>query len=241
MRDDPRICRAVVHARKDNRESNKSQNRKRNQPKRNQPIPIGSLIRSLTYRRTIIHAYAEWLVEEIEHGCIPYFLTFTFNHLNPQNGPILAQMENEVERFYSTLVTRFERNPRSPRRQKFLPRLHAFPDLPTFKNRKYQYGLRDFTVNGGLHIHGILRIPEVSRFKGDLRLHITENQLHYVKHGNRLYRLDVELIRCRPENVTDYAYKAFKYGRVDPDHMLILPKSITELPPKWGPEPTIHH
>jgi hypothetical protein len=73
-------------------------------------------------------------------------------------------------------------------------------------------------VNGGLHAHGTLTIPEFSRFNGDVRLHIAENQAHYVKNRPGLSRIDIGSIKSQPEYVVDYVLKAFKCGRINPDH-----------------------
>jgi hypothetical protein len=180
--------------------------------------------------KTIVDAYGKWLLNEIEDGWKAYFMTFTFKQLKKSDGSMLFQMEDVVDRFYRRLVTRFVNNPRSASKHHLLPRLNAFPDVPYFKNRKYQYGISEVTVNGGLHVHGILRIPEVSKFKGDLREHLAEKAALYVRYP--LHNIDIQPITSRPDYVTGYGFKAMKNGKIDIDHMMIWPKCVSELPDK---------
>jgi hypothetical protein len=189
----------------------------------------------MSYKTKIVNAYGKWISDEIDDSWKAYFLTFTFKQLNRAYGTTLFQMEDAIDRFYRTLVTRFVRNPTSPSYKHLLPRLNAFPDVPYLKNKKYQYGIQEVTVNGGLHLHGILRIPESSRFNGDLRHYLAEKEALYVRYP--LHKIDIDEITSRPEYVTDYAFKALKTGRIDPDRMMIWPKSVSELSEKqWRQE-----
>jgi hypothetical protein len=176
----------------------------------------------------LVHAYGNWLCNEIEDGWKGFFITFTFKQLKKADGPLISQMEDIVDRFYRNLVRRFAWRPKS--QLHLLPRLNAFPDVPYIKNRKYQYRIDEVTVNGGLHVHGVLRIPEVSKFKGDLKHHLAEKAAVYVRYP--LHNIDLQPITSRPDYVVGYGFKALKNGRIDPDHMMIWPKSVSELPPK---------
>ncbi len=189
-----------------------------------------------SHRTRIIAEYGQSLRNDMLNGWTAYLLTFMFNQLRRENGPVIVQMNNEVERFYRTLVTRVVRNPRSIEEQHLMPQLNALPDAPFYKNRKYRYNIRDVTINGGLHVHGIIRIPQVSRLKQDLHLHVAENRDGYINSRPALHNIDIVRIDSNPEYVTDYAFKAFKNGRVDHDDAIVLPKSISELPDRRWPE-----
>ena len=64
----------------------------------------------------------------------------------------LNKMMDEVERVYSTFITRVVRNPNSEYQKESRPILVAAPDRPVLKNEKQE--LRDVKINGGVHMHG---------------------------------------------------------------------------------------
>jgi hypothetical protein len=134
-------------------------------------------------------------------------------------------MHEEVEIFYRKLITHVERDPRLNKNADKLPRGVFFPDVPAYKRRKQ--GLRDVTVNDGLHMHGVLVIPEKSRLKISLDEHVLENYHKYRSH--KMYRIDVGPTDARVVYTTDYAGKALKTPRFDQDDILILPKTTGEL------------
>jgi hypothetical protein len=138
-------------------------------------------------------------------------------------------MQEEITIFYRKLITKVEREPRLNKNAHKLPRGVFFPDVPAYKRQKQ--GLRAVTVNDGLHMHGVLVIPEKSRLKVSLGEHVLENYHKYRSH--KMYRIDVVPMDSRIVYTTDYAGKALKTPRFDQDDILILPKTTSEL--KSGP------
>ena len=77
----------------------------------------------------IIAGYSELIQREIDQkGSNAFFLTFMFKPLPGSRNGILIQMNNEVQRVYSTFVTRVARDPRSDSQNTILPILITAPD-----------------------------------------------------------------------------------------------------------------
>jgi hypothetical protein len=170
----------------------------------------------------LIASYADWMMEYVDwRGWSPFLLTFMFK---PLTGRVMEKMADEVERVYSTFVTRAVRKPRLSCCSD-LPLLLAVPDLPVAKRRKS--ALSDVSINDGLHVHGIMVVPWNSRLKTDVVAHFRKYEDLYVK--NRLLRLDVRAIEHSLGGVTDYAFKSVKKGRCDRDDVLVFPKAHSEL------------
>jgi len=141
-----------------------------------------------------------------------------FKSLAGSRQSVFMRMNDEVQRVYSTFVTRAVRNPRSDSQKAFLPFLITVPDRPVFKRNKQR--LSDVRINDGLHIHGILCVPWQCRLKVDVPTHFAERKAVYVK--NRLLRIHVEPIySSNVANVVDYAFKALKNGNAAPDDIQI--------------------
>jgi predicted nucleic acid-binding protein len=101
-----------------------------------------------------------------------------------------------------------------------------FPDLPVYKHEKKS--IQDVSINNGLHYGGIALTPPVSRFRSTLDAHFDQDQDKYV--NDKLARIDVKPITRNAAYVMDYAAKSFKRGRVSDEDIIILPKTISELP-----------
>src|SRR6266404_8718730 len=174
-------------------------------------------------------AYSKWIQQYIDkYGWNPFLMTFMFKPLKGNQEAIMQQMNDEVDRVYSTFITRVVRKPNSVY-QKYLysrPLLIAVPDRPVPKHAKQR--LKDVTINNGRHMHGILVVPWDCRLKRDVRDHFEKYKALYVK--NRLLRLDVRPIHSALGDVVDYAFKSVKSRKVDCDDILIFPKSSTEKP-----------
>ena len=161
-------------------------------------------------------------------GLATLHISFMFHQLPGTQSSILRQMKSEIERVNARLVTRFARNPRSRAEFKFLPRMILFPDLPVYKHEKKS--IEDVSINNGLHYGGIALTPPVSRFHSTLEAHFNQDQDKYV--NEKLARIHVTPITWDPDYVTDYVAKSFKRGRVSDEDIIILPKTISELPSK---------
>jgi hypothetical protein len=170
----------------------------------------------------------EFVDNHITRGWRPYLLTFMFKSLRGPMNSIIDLMHDEIHRSYSILIKRFARHPKSPSSKQHLPMLLAFPDKPVSKRIKMS--LRDVTTNGGLHFHGILLVPPVTRFKGCLVSHFSEERRGYL--NNNLARLEVKEITHEPGYVVDYGMKSLKRKTVEFDDVWVLPKCVNELPSK---------
>ena len=172
-----------------------------------------------------IDAYSQWLQGYVhEKGWNPFLMTFMYKPLKGHTEAIAHQMKDEVDRVYSTFITRVVRNPNSKHQKYLRPILVAVPDRPVAKHGKQR--LTDVTINDGRHIHGILVVPWDCRLKRDVRAHFEQYSKLYVK--NRLLRLDVRPITSALGGVVDYAFKSVKSRKVDCDDIIIFPKSGTE-------------
>jgi hypothetical protein len=87
-------------------------------------------------RATIISVYGDMVENQMVLGWKPSLVTFMFKPLPGNNNTIIRIMQGGVEQFYSTLVTRVVRNPRSPHLQHFLPKLFGAPDVSLFQARQ---------------------------------------------------------------------------------------------------------
>jgi hypothetical protein len=148
-----------------------------------------------------------------------------FNHVSGLPAARLKAMQDSVDRFYSTLITRIVRNPNSVHQLRLRPRMLTAPDYPVFKHDKI--GLRDATVNDGLHMHSILAVPLKSRLKEDVASHVERKKHLYVKRP--LYSINFALIEGNAYDVTDYAMKIVKRGRCRWEDVFFLPKSPSEF------------
>ena len=165
--------------------------------------------------RQLIAGYSELIQRSMSHGSNAYFLSFMFKPLAGPLKAVMSQMNDEVQRVYSTFVTRVVRNPRSQAQKDSLPFLIAVPDRPIFKATKQKRS--DLLINNGLHLHGILCVPGNSRLKVDVKTHFYVNNALYVK--NRLLRIDIEPVYSA--DVVDYAFKALKNGNATPDDVQV--------------------
>jgi hypothetical protein len=179
-------------------------------------------------RLQLIGGYQKWVRGYVDRGWDPYFVSLMFHQLPGSQASVLRQMKGEIERVYSRLVTRFDRNPRSPAGSQRLPVMILFPDLPVYKREKRS--IKDVSINDGLHYGGIALTPPVSRFRGTLDGHFEEEQDNYV--SDKLERIYVKPISSNIARVVDYAAKTFKRGRVSDADIIILPKTTRELPSK---------
>jgi hypothetical protein len=142
-----------------------------------------------TTARQLITGYSELIQRSMDQGFNAFLLSFMFKPLAGSKRAVLNQMNDEVQRVYSTLVTRIVRNPRAEAQKNSLPFLFTAPDYPVFKQTKQK--LADVTINNGLHLHGVLCIPLNSRLRVNLPTHFSLKKNLYVKiacYGSTLSR-----------------------------------------------------
>jgi hypothetical protein len=190
---------------------------------------VDSKITSVTSKE-LITGYSEWVNGYVDRlGWSPFLMTFMFKPLKGSRESIMHQMNDEVDRVFSTFITRVVRKPNGLF-QRYLcqrPILIAAHDRPVPKHEKQR--LRDVAINNGRHMHGILVVPWASRLKQDVVSHFEKFRGLYIK--NRLLQLDVRAIRSNLPGVVDYAFKSMKNGEFGYDDILIFPKSEAELRP----------
>jgi hypothetical protein len=178
-------------------------------------------------KRDVVAGYGDLVRSRIDLGWSASLMSFMFRALPGGPAAVVQQMRREIEHVFTKFLTRVTRRPCSPASADRLPVLIASPDLPVFKREKRP--LHDIAVNNGLHAHGILLLPPVSRLRVPAGEHFRENQSAYADPRSMLDRIDVRAIDSNPEVVTDYALKALKSGRVDLDDLILLPRSVSEL------------
>ena len=176
----------------------------------------------------LLDAYTDMVLRNIGWGYDPYLMTFMFNQLPGSPTTKARQMEREVERIYTMLLTRIHRKPRNIPIVA-MPMLMASPDWPVPKSEAKD-PLSYATVNDGLHLHGIWLQPPSSRMREKLDDHIDECQAHYSGPDKALFRLHVEPITFTPEHAVRYVFKSLKRRRVGADAVIILPCAHSEMP-----------
>ena len=189
---------------------------------------------SINDRLQIINEYGAMVEDKILQGFTGYLLTFMFNNIcGTQRSQIYAMM-GDVEQFYKALISRVIRWPRTAPISS-LAMLIAIPDRPVYKHNKSSFA--DNAINDGLHAHGIMLIPPVSRLKTGLQTHIDDNKKTYIGSFTRIRRIDVRPINSTPVHATDYVLKHLKRDSGMYDHLLILPKTRSELSAKESRKP----
>jgi hypothetical protein len=182
------------------------------------------------YRDRVIAAYADKIERCINVGWKGYLFTFMFNQLSGSVDVKVAQMQQEITRVYTKLLTRIIRMPRSPAWADFLPKAIIVPDMPVLKRSKQD--IQDVSINDGLHHHGIIATPPWSRITESLDVHFRKHREMYFRGTRKLRKIHVQPIRHSPDEVVEYAMKSLKRGRFSNDHILLLPRSVSELPDK---------
>ena len=72
-----------------------------------------------------------------------------------------------------------------------------------------------------------------TRLRVTLNMHFDpngHNYQHYIKEGYPLRRIHVEPVEETPKVMADYTLKTLKWRIPDLDHILIFPKTLSELP-----------
>jgi hypothetical protein len=179
-------------------------------------------------RLNLLNGYQQWVESYIHEGWKPYEITFMYHQLPGSTKSILEQMKQELHRVNSRLVTRFHRDPRSEIGFECIPRMMLFPDLPVYKHEKKS--IQDVSINDGLHYGGIALTSPISRCQTSLDDHFTDNQKKYL--NKKLERIFVKPITHSHNYVTDYVMKAITKGRMSEEDIVILPRTISELPDK---------
>jgi hypothetical protein len=174
--------------------------------------------------RGLVHGYTEMVTDRTRDGWSCSLLTFLFPKLPGSRPAVIDLMKDEIQGFYSTLVTRTHRKPRTASPDE-LPLLIAVADLPVYKRDKTSSPM--VLCNGGLHFHGLLLVPAVSRLNEPVEEHIRIRRNLYLR---GLADLHVRPVTHGYDSVVDYAFKTVLRGRVSYDEgTLLLPRSVREV------------
>jgi hypothetical protein len=137
-----------------------------------------ALIRQADRLPVEIHGYTEMVTDRIRDGWSSSLLTFLFPHLPRSRPAVIDGMKDEIQRFYSTLVTSTHRKSRTAKPDEF-PLLIAVADLPVYKRDKTSSPM--VLCNGGLNFHGLLLVPPTSRLKEPVDQHIQSRRDLYLR------------------------------------------------------------
>jgi hypothetical protein len=173
-----------------------------------------------------LNGYTQLVTDRIKQGWSCYLVTILFQQLPGSRLTIVSRMKQEIQRVYSTLITRVHRKPRTASPDD-LPILIGAVDLPVYKLDRSSAPL--VRCNGGLHFHALILIPHRSRLREPLQDHFQANaQLYGI--GGAISKIDVRPVTDGYERVVDYVFKTIKRGRVSYDEgVLILPRTRDEL------------
>ena len=83
-------------------------------------------------------------------------------------------------------------------------------------------------INDGLHVHGIVVANRFGRISEPLDVHFAEKSKEYLT-GN-LRHIDIERITRTAGYVTEYAMKGLKRPIFSMDQVLVLPRTLGEMP-----------
>ena len=112
------------------------------------------------------NGYAQLVIARTNDGWSCHLLTFPFIQLPGPRGAVIQAMKGELQRVYSTFVTRTHRKPRSTPSDE-LPVLIGAADLQVYKKDSRSSPL--ILCNGGLHFHGLLLVPPDNRSNNVVR------------------------------------------------------------------------
>lgn len=180
----------------------------------------------IDFRLDLLSAYGEWVADWVHRGWDAYLVTVMFHDLSGSRNSQIIQMHQEVTTLFTKLMTRMVRKPRSPNWAPYRPKGVFIPDLPVVKRTKTP--LKDVVTNNGLHMHGIVLAHRWGRLTDPLDIHFSEKRRTYI--AGKIRSIDVVPITERPEYTTEYAGKGLKRPCFNPDHVLLLPRALSELP-----------
>jgi hypothetical protein len=178
-------------------------------------------------KTTLVDGYTQLITDRIRDGWSCHLVTILFSQLPGPRGAILNRMKDEVQRVYSTLLTRVHRKPRTASTGD-LPVLLGAADLPVYKRDRTSTPA--VLCNGGLHFHALVLIPPKSRLRESLADHFQNKWELYAGSGKSIQRIDVRPVVEGHERVVDYVLKTVLNGRLSYDEaVLVLPRARGEL------------
>jgi hypothetical protein len=156
-------------------------------------------------------------------------MTLSFFQLPGPRGAIIQAMKDELQRVYSTFVTRTIRKPRTASSDE-LPILIGVADLRVYKRDPKSSPL--VLCNGGLHFHGLLIVPPETRLGLPVEEHFRDYQDMYLGKRRLIQEVDIRPVTETHKRMVDYVFKTILRGRVSYDEgILLLPRARDELGP----------
>jgi hypothetical protein len=178
-------------------------------------------------QRLLVDGYTQLITDRVQAGWTCDLVTNLFQQLRGPRASVIGQMMDEVQRVYSTLITRVHRRPRTAPNDE-LPLFIGAADLPVYKRDRS--ALPNVFCNGGLHFHVLALMPPVSRLKESLADHFAKMSGLYVGSGSSIQRIHVEPVVEGEARVVDYVLKTILNGRLSYDEaVLVLPRTRSEL------------
>ena len=165
-----------------------------------------------------LNGYTQLVTDRIRQGWSCYLVTILFSQLPGSRSAIISRMKQEVQRVYSTLITRVHRKPRTASPDE-LPILIGAVDLPVYKFDRSSSPL--VRCNGGLHFHALILIPDRSRLREPLQDHFQACAPLYGVDGT-ISKIDVRPVVDGHERVVDSVFKTILRGRVSYDEGIAI-------------------
>jgi hypothetical protein len=187
--------------------------------------------------RQLVDGFTQMVIDRVNDGWSYHLMTFPFVQLPGPRGAVIQAMRNELQRVYSTFVTRTHRKPRTASPDE-LPILIGVADLGVPKRDPKSSPL--ILCNGGLHFHALLLVPADTRLELPVEDHFRDRQGMYLGKRRLITKLDVRPVTETFDSAVDYLFKTILRGRVSyDDGVLLLPRTRGELGPA-GERESIH-
>jgi hypothetical protein len=179
--------------------------------------------------RQQVDGYTQMVIDRLDNGWSCHLMTFPFVQLPGPRGAVIQAMKGELQRVYSTFVTRTNRKPRTASPDE-LPVLIGVADLQVYKRDPTSSPV--VICNGGLHFHALLLVPPDTRLELPVEEHFRDNPDMYLGKRRLITKLDVRPVTETHERAVDYVFKTILRGRIPyDDGILILPRARDELGP----------
>jgi hypothetical protein len=176
--------------------------------------------------QAIVNGFVQMVTDRLAAGWSGYLVTIVFRQIPGPRHVVLSRMKDELQRVYSTLVTRVHRKPKTAPVDE-LPVLIAVADLPVFKlDRAKSSG----SCNDGLHFHAILLLPATSRLRESPVDHFHSHADLYAGLRKLVDRIHIKPATHDYDRLVDYVFKTVLNRRIPYDEaILVLPRTHREL------------
>ena len=161
-----------------------------------------------------LNGYTQLVTDRIQQGWSRYLVTILFQQLPGSRLTIISRMKQEIQRVYSTLITRVHRKPRTASPDE-LPILIGAVDFRFTRSDRSTSPLVRCT--GGLHFHALILIPDRSRLREPLQDHFQTCAHLYRGTDRAISKIHVRPVVDGYERVVDYVFKTIKRGRISYD------------------------